>query len=120
VKYKIIGWINLILGSLFLLQQIGMLFFVYPKLNNLYGEFGGDLPLSTKIYPYTTTAAIIFLSGVIWIGARLVFNKYSSHKPLILGIFGFIILFLFGGYYFSTQFLSIISPLYSLTSSSQP
>lgn len=120
MKYKIVGWINLILGSLLLLQQIGMLFLVYPKLSYLYKEFGPDLPTSTKIYPYTTAVAIIFLSGVIWIGAKLAFNKIRSNNYFRLGITALVILFLFGGYYFSTQLLSVISPLYSITSNLQP
>jgi len=120
MKYKIVGWINLVFGSLFLIQQVTMLFFVYPKLSYLYDEFGADLPLSTRIFPYLTTFVILVLVVIVWIGAKLVSNKIPNDKFLKLGIAGLIVLFLFGGYYFSTQLLSIIFPLYSITSNLQP
>lgn len=116
MKYKVIGWLDLIFGSLGFLQQILMLFVVYPKLSTLYQDFGAQLPLSTKAYPYFAGAIAIILVLVAQTGAKLAFTKKPSERLFKLGLAALILIFLLGGLYVPSAIFSIISPIYSLTS----
>lgn len=116
MKYKIVGWLDLILGSLGFVQQILMLFVVYPKLSTLYQEFTAQLPWSTKAYPYLAGAIAIILALVAYTGAKLAFSKKPSEKLFKFGLAALFAILLLGGLYVSSAIFSIISPLYSLTS----
>ncbi len=110
------GWLNLIFGGLGLLQQILMLFLVYPKLSGLYQDFGADLPWLTRNFPIVTMAGIVFLAGVTYLGVKLAFDKAPQEKLFLAGLAGLAILFTIGGMYFGVTLVSVIGPIYSLTS----
>ena len=118
MKYKVVGWLDLIFGLLGLVQQTIMLFVVYPKLNALYQDFyiGGKLPFFTRAYPYITVVLIILLAGIAYIGKKLAFEKSPNEKIFKLGLMALVAVFLFGGYYISSLIMSFVSPLYSITS----
>lgn len=116
MKYKVVGWLDLIFGSVGLIQQILMLFFVYPKLNTLYQDFNAQLPLFTRIYPYLVVVAAIVSAGIIFLGMKLAFSKTPSNKLFKLGTITLIVILLLGILNIFSSMLSVISPIYSLSS----
>ncbi|OGC92473.1 hypothetical protein A3D85_03020 [Candidatus Amesbacteria bacterium RIFCSPHIGHO2_02_FULL_47_9] len=116
MKYKVVGWLDLIFGCLGLVQQIVMLFFIYPKLSSLYQDFGAQLPFLTRVYPYLTAIAAVVLAGVVYIGARLVFGKLPNEKMFKLGVIALAVMFVLGGSYLASSLTSILSPIYGLSS----
>lgn len=116
MKYKVVGWLDLIFGSLGLIQQILMLFFIYPKLSSLYQDFGAQLPLTTKAYPYVSVVVALVLAVVVYVGARLIFSKVRDEKVFKVGIVALVVMLLLGGLFISSSVISAILPIYSLTS----
>jgi hypothetical protein len=114
VKYKVIGWLDLILGGLGCGQQVIMLFLVYPKLEYLYQGMEVELPFITRAYPYLTGAGVLFLAGTGLLGAKLVFGSEPGEKLYKLGVALFAGLLILGGLYFSATLRSLIEPLYTL------
>lgn len=115
MKYKVMGWLDLILGGLSFVQQAIMLFLVYPKMNVLYEGFGADLPFFTKVYPYTTGILILVLAGVVWIGWKLAFSKVPDKKLFKAGVIALIFIILGWGYYFGSSIMSLIYPIYDIS-----
>lgn len=115
MKYKIIGWLDLVIGSLGLLHQVVMLTIVYPKLNLLYQDFGVQLPAMTKIYPYITLMLVLILAAIVFIGVKLVFGKSPTKTQYIAGIIALIAMILGMGMMSYLAILSVVSPIYNLT-----
>jgi type II secretory pathway component PulF len=76
----------LVLGGFDFVQQAIALLVVYPKMNVLYEDFGAELPLSTKMYPYVTGVVILVLIGVVEIGWKLIRGRNPSNKLFRLGV----------------------------------
>ena len=115
MKFKVVGWLDLVFGSLGLIQQILLLFFVYPKLTTLYQDFQTRLPASTQIFPYLSLAVSLLLVLIVILGAKLAFGQKPAEKTFKLGVVALIAILILGGIYLSTSTLSLLSPIYSLS-----
>src|SRR3989344_8188235 len=120
MKFKVVGWLDLVFGSLGLIQQILLLFFVYPKLTTLYQDFQTRLPASTQIFPYLSLAVSLLLVLIVILGAKLAFGQKPAEKTFKLGVVALIAILILGGIYLSTSTLSLLSPIYSLSSDLSP
>lgn len=118
MKYKVVGWLDIVFGSLGFIQQIIFLLFVYPKLSSLYQDFGAQLPWYTRAYPYLVLIVAIILAGIVFIGSKLAFSKSPNEKLFKVGIVTLITIVLLGGIYLSLSLFSALSPIYGLSSDS--
>lgn len=113
---RTLGIINITGGSFFGIIPSIMLFFVAPKLFNLYRESNVALPNSTISMGLLYLTLLICLLNIIW-GLYLVIfkpsNKFFAKFSVILGITA-------GGLGLLTPLFcipAIIMPIYSLTNS---
>jgi len=111
--YKIIGILDIILGSIFSIFELILLFIVYPKLQVLYEGFDAELPTTTKLAPYIMFVILIIFLSIVFIGVKLL--KSPTDKLSKLGLIGFIVLILISGYFTAASILSVINPIYHLT-----
>lgn len=115
MKYKVVGWLDLVFGSLGFVQQVIMLLVVYPKMNTLYQDFGVDLPIMSRMFPYATGGVILVLAGIGFVGGKLAFSKTPSEKIYVLGILALISILMGMGYYSSLIMKSLITPMYEVS-----
>jgi hypothetical protein len=116
MKYKVVGWLDIVFGMIGALQQSIMLFVVYPKMNNLYQDFSGELPVQTKMFPYLTGLGIILFAGIAFLGMKLAFSKTSHEKLFKWGVGVLVGMLALGGIGIGFSIFSVIMPLYSITS----
>lgn len=116
MRYKLVGWLNLVFGFLGLIYQVAMLFFVYPKLNSLYQDLDVQLPFTTKLYPFITLISIVVLAAVTAIGAKLITDKTPQEKLYKLGLIALLAFLFLASIFTYTAVYSLVKPLYDLTS----
>lgn len=115
MKYKIIGWLDMVLGGLgFILQTVNLLV-VYPKMKVLYGELGKNTPSSTQMYPFTTSITILALAVVVWLGWRLAFGKNPNDKLFKWGMLALAAVLLGMGYIMAYSTMSLVEPIYNIS-----
>lgn len=115
-KYKIVGAINLLLGGLQIIYPLFTLLFTLPRLTELYSEFNAEGPSLTITY-FTLGSVIfvgfanLFLGFKLFLKAEEIAKKYFKY-----GLASVIISFLLMGIFPSIASLSIVLPIYNLTS----
>ena len=113
-KNKILGAINLILGLIYFLFTINYLFFVIPRMTDLYQQF------STKIN-LTSSYLVIGLLGIMGtvnsvVGYKVFKDKEEKLKNLRkVSILLIITAVLLSGFFFALMAMWLISPIYSLS-----
>lgn len=113
MKYKIVGYIDIILSFLFGVSQVLLLIFVYPKMLRLYSDLNVQLPPATKnVFPIGLMFTVIYLC-IFLIGLKLL--KKPDRLTFILGIIAALIMILFGGYFSAISVMSVIGPAYNMT-----
>lgn len=115
MKYKVVGVLDILLSSLFLVSQLGIVFFVYPKMSQMYSEFNLDLPFITRYFYFFSILFIILYVCIFIVGIKLV--KSPNQKLFVVGLFSLVVMLLFSGYFIATSILGAITPLYNLSSS---
>ena len=116
-KYKIVGMLNFLMGIPILLLSLSFSIFIIPKLSQLYLEFNtnnsGNIILSYIIVLVLLIIAIanIFLGikGFSNTQKKEIYFKYSLIMALVT--------FIFGGVLVGLMILSVILPVYNLSSS---
>jgi type II secretory pathway component PulF len=110
-----VGYLNIFLGSVYALSQLGILLFVYPKLFKMYETMDVDLPRETTFSPVISAfSAIIFLC-VVFLGVRILTKP--SEKVFRWGVVSLVLLLTISGLFFSASVLSTVTALYNITSS---
>ncbi len=115
MKYRLIGAFNLLSGILQILLPALMLFFTIPRLNSLYSQANFDV--SSYI-----TRAYIFGGLIILMGLANLFSGFKlfsaqKEKYFNFALIVLVLTFVLGGYFISSMVLSIILPIYKLTTS---
>jgi len=114
-KYKIVGILNLFLGALEVIYPLFALIFTIPRLTMLYSEFGAEMP--SFISTYLILGFVILVgAGNLFFGFNLVSKSEKKDKYFKYGLILLITSFLLGGVLFSIVSLSVILPIYNLTS----
>lgn len=114
-KYKIVGILNLFLGVLEVVYPLFALIFTLPKLTRLYSDFGAEMPSFTPTY---LILGIVVLIGVgnLFFGFNLISKSGKKDKYFKYALILVIASLLLGGVFYSITSLSVILPIYNLTS----
>lgn len=114
-KYKIVGILNLFLGILETIYPLFAFMFTIPRLTELYSEFGAEGPSFGITY---LTLSIIILMGIgnLFFGIKLFSKTENKDKYFKYALILVIASFLLGGVFTSFASLSVIMPIYNLTS----
>lgn len=115
MKYKIVGYANIFIAAIYALAQAGVLLFVYPRMMSMYESMGVELPKETSLSPVVSLIAIAVFSWVVYLGIKLV--KKPSERLFWINVVLLICLLTISGLFFSASFLSLIIPMYTITSS---
>ncbi|MBU0708274.1 hypothetical protein KJ596_00810 [Patescibacteria group bacterium] len=115
-KYKIVGIINFIFGSLQIIYSLLTIFIIIPKLlTELYTEVNVEMPSFAPTY---LALGFNLLLGIIciFLGYKL-FSKHGEvqKKYYKFGLALAIVSVLFGGVFSGTAILSAVLPIYNLT-----
>ena len=113
VKYKVVGILDIVFSSLFLITQLGLIFFVYPKMYQLYSKFNVQLPFITRYFYFFSFAFILIYLTIFVVGIKLL--KSQNQKLFVLGVIALVMMFVFSGYFIVTSVLGAINPIYDLS-----
>jgi len=114
MKYKLVGWADMITGGVGGLQQLAMIAVVYPKMVRLYGELGASLPWYGRVMPYVSMGAVIYLGGLTVLGAKLVFDKSPKEGWWLAGLAGLAIAVGAAGLLMTVSVMGTVAPIYKL------
>jgi type II secretory pathway component PulF len=116
MKYKIVGTANYLIGGVQILISLTLFFVVVPRMQSLYRDFNAEVSL-TKSYlaPIINIVLGIF---AIFLGHKLFFSKGRVlEKYFTISIVYLVATFITAGIITQLSILSIIQPLYDLSSS---
>src|SRR3989344_4359158 len=114
-KYKLVGILNFFFGFPILLLALSF-FFVIPKLTPLYSEFGANTSgnISTS---YLSVVVLLAISAVnIFFGIKGFSNTQNKDAYFNYSLITAIVTFLLSGTIVGLMVISVIFPLYNLTS----
>ncbi|OGG01704.1 hypothetical protein A2W14_03755 [Candidatus Gottesmanbacteria bacterium RBG_16_37_8] len=114
-KYKIIGAVNFFLGIFEIVYPLIVILFTIPRLTELYAEFQAKGP---NLIPTYIILSIVMLMGVgnFILGVKLFSKSENKEKFFKIAIILIIASFLLGGVITKIASLSVIMPIYNLTS----
>jgi len=114
-KYKIVGIVNLFLGALEIICPLFALIFTIPRITALYSEFNAEGP---SLVPTYLVLGILILMGIgnLFFGFNLISKSEKKDKYFKYALILIIASFLLGGVFSSIASLSVILPIYNLTS----
>lgn len=115
-RYKTVGIVDLFLGTIDIIYSLFIFLFTLPKLNSLYSEFSAE---SSAFNSTSLVLILLLLMGMadIFFGVNLVSNSEKKVKYFKFGLVFLIINLLLVGIFYAITSLSIIIPIYQLTSS---
>ena len=111
------GIADVLLGVAELSVQINLLFFVYPKLSLMYRGLNAELPLISRLYPFLSVGLIFVMLSIVLLGFKLIYSKNQSEIYVKWGIIGFILLLILLFLSVGASAVSVIFPIYNLTTS---
>jgi hypothetical protein len=114
-KYKIVGILNLFLGVSEIIYPLFALAFAITRLTTLYSGFSTEVPSFISIY-LILGVVISMGAGNLFLGFNLVSKSGKKDKYFKYALILLIASFLLGGILSGIATLSIISPIYNLTS----
>lgn len=85
MKYKSIGILNLGLGIISSLWQIGMLASIFPQVKNSYKQYTLIIPSSVYISEVVCIFALLISIVVTIIGLKIIFDKGKNKKLIRFG-----------------------------------
>lgn len=116
-KYKIIGILNFLLGIPTLLLSLSFSIFVIPKLNQLYAEFNTNNSGNVILSYIIVLVLLIIAIANIFLGIKEFSNTQKKEIYFKYGVIMAVVAFLLGGVLTGLMTLSVILPIYNLSSS---
>lgn len=114
MKLKFLSNLDVTLSALFLLTQVLLIVFVYPKLFTIYQEADVYVPATAKYAPIiSATFLLIYLYFLI---AALRLQRRPDKTLYLTSIMACVFMILFTGYIIGVSMASTIQPIYNLTS----
>lgn len=115
-RYTIIGILDLLFGIPLVLQSLAMSIFTIPKLLALYSDSGIDIA-TISIRTYISLIIIAILGTInLFFGFKL-FSSPTKEKYFKFGLASALISFALFGVLVGSLVLSVILPIYQLTTS---
>ncbi|MBI2028893.1 hypothetical protein HYT02_00555 [Candidatus Gottesmanbacteria bacterium] len=114
IKYKIVGFFNILFGLILFFVPLTYLLLVIPKINELYADFG----TKPNLLPIYATGSVPLFIGLltIFIGSKLFSSQAKIREKYFLYVLISLILWIIGGLIVGFLTLSIPFTLYNLTS----
>lgn len=114
-KYKIVGVVNFFFGFFEVVYPLIVILFTIPRLTELYSEFQTKGP---NLIPIYIILSIVILIGIgnFFLGVKLFSISENKDKYFKYAIILIVINFLLGGIFTQIVSLSVLMPIYNLTS----
>jgi len=116
-KYKVVGVLDFLLGIPILLLSVSFSIFVIPKLSQLYLEFNTNNS-GNIIFSYIIVLFLLIIAVAnIFLGIKGFSNTSKKEIYFKYGLIMAVVTFILSGLLVGLMTLSVILPIYNLTSS---